>query len=207
VELDHVILAVRDLELAARHLEHEHGLTTVVGGTHPHWGTANRIAPLGDWYLELLGVVDDGVATASDVGRWVAAGASDHGAPIGWVLRPEDLDATAERLGLRVHDGSREQPDGTVVRWRMAGIERAYGEPPLPFFIEWKDRSSYPGGTATDSEVRVVRIEVEGDPVLFDVWLGAHALPLQVRPGSAGITKVVLATRDDEIVLGGSPVG
>jgi hypothetical protein len=205
VELDHIILGVRDLELAARHHEHEHGLTTVVGGTHPHWGTANRIAPLGDWYLELLGVVDDRVAAASDVGRWVAAGASDYGAPIGWALRPEDLDTTAERLGLSVHDGSRERPDGAVVRWRMAGMDRAFGEPPLPFFIEWKDPSAYPGETTTDPGVSVARIEVEGDPVLLDAWLGAHALPLEVRPGSAGITRVVLAARDGEIVLGGSP--
>jgi Glyoxalase-like domain len=205
VELDHIILGVRDLELAAKHLEHEYGLTTVVGGTHPHWGTANRIAPLGDWYLELLGVVDDRVAAASDVGRWVAAGVSDHGAPIGWALRPEDLDATSERLGLSIHDGVRERPDGDVVRWRMAGIERAFGEPALPFFIEWKDRSTYPGGTATYPGVRVARIEVEGDPVLLDAWLGVHALPLEVRPGRARITQVVLATRDDEIVLGGSP--
>jgi hypothetical protein len=204
VELDHILLAVRDLDSAAQYLGSEHGLTSYVGGSHPGWGTANRIVPLGSSYLELIAVVDDRVAAASDVGRWVADGASDRGAPIGWAVRPHDLDATARRLGLTAHDGSRERPDGVLLRWRMAGIERALREPHLPFFIEWKDHATTYPGLELALDARIVSIAMEGDSARLEEWLGAHALPIEVRPGQAGVTTVVVATPTDEIVLGES---
>jgi hypothetical protein len=204
VELDHILLAVRDLDSAAEYLGSEHGLTSYVGGSHRSWGTANRIVPLGSSYLELIAVVDGRVAASSDVGRWVADGASDRGAPIGWAVRPHDLDATARRLGLTAHDGSRTRPDGVLLRWRMAGIERALREPQLPFFIEWKNHATtYPGLDAPALDARIVSITMEGDPARLEEWLGgAHALPIEVRPGQAGVTTVVLATPTDEIVVG-----
>src|SRR5207253_9345067 len=54
VELDHVLIAVDDLAAAARELEARHGLASIRGGRHPGWGTANRIVPLGQTYLELV---------------------------------------------------------------------------------------------------------------------------------------------------------
>ena len=73
LELDHVLIAVADLAAAARELEVRHGLASVEGGRHPGWGTANRIVPLGDTYLELIAVVDEAEAAESPFGRWVAA--------------------------------------------------------------------------------------------------------------------------------------
>ena len=54
MELDHVLIAVADLAAAAREIEARHGLASIDGGRHPAWGTANRIVPLGDSYLELV---------------------------------------------------------------------------------------------------------------------------------------------------------
>jgi Glyoxalase-like domain len=191
VELDHILLAVSDLDGAAQHLEREHGLTSYVGGNHPGWGTGNRIVPLGGCYLELIAVVDERTAAETDIGRWVANGASATGAPIGWAVRPDDLDATVERLGMAAFEGSRERPDGTTLRWRMAGIDRAFAEPELPWFIEWDDPGTYPGAE-TPVDARVVRIELAGRPEALDDWLGRHALPLDVRDGVAGIVAVEL---------------
>jgi Glyoxalase-like domain len=201
VELDHILLAVRDLDVAAEYLDGEHGLRSYVGGIHPRWGTANRIVPLGSSYLELIAVVDAGVAAGTDVGRWVADGAADAGAPIGWAVRPQDFDATTERLGLTAHEGARARPDGTIVRWRMAGIDRAFSEPQLPWFIEWNEQATYPGMAETPLDANVVRVEIEGDAATLDEWLGAHAMPVEQRPGGRGITSVTLATESGEIVL------
>jgi Glyoxalase-like domain len=192
VELDHILLAVSDLDGAAEHLEREYGLTSYVGGNHPRWGTGNRIVPLGDSYLELIAVVDERTAAGTDVGRWVANGASTTGAPIGWAVRPDDLDATVERLGITAFEGSRDRPDGTTLRWRMAGIDRAFDEPELPWFIDWEDRGTYPGEANTPVDARVVRIELHGNRAVLDAWLGPHALPLDVRDGTAGIVAVEL---------------
>ena len=53
MELDHVLVAVDDLEAAAKEVEQRYGLASVEGGRHRGLGTANRIVPLGVTYLEL----------------------------------------------------------------------------------------------------------------------------------------------------------
>src|SRR6476469_4083347 len=52
------MIAVTDLDAAGREFEARHRLASVAGGRHPGWGTANRIVPLGDAYLELVAIVD-----------------------------------------------------------------------------------------------------------------------------------------------------
>jgi hypothetical protein len=76
VELDHVLVAVSDLAESARELEVRYGLASIEGGCHPGWGTANRIVPLGDAYLELVTVVDEEEALASVLRRLGRRGAS-----------------------------------------------------------------------------------------------------------------------------------
>ena len=133
LELDHVLIAVADLEAAARELEARHGLTSIEGGRHEGFGTANRIVPLGDTYLELIAVVDEAEAAQSPVGRWVAE--ARRGRPLGWSVRTNRLDDVARRLELTVIPVSRATPHGRLLRGLIAGIEQAAAEPSLPFFI------------------------------------------------------------------------
>src|SRR5690349_10344511 len=114
-----------------------HGLYSVEGGRHPAWGTANRIVPLGDSYLELVAVVEPATAATCAFGRWVASGASTIARPIGWAVRTSHLDEIAQRLDLPVHAGSRTTVAGDELQWRSAGIDEAAAEPSLPFFIQW----------------------------------------------------------------------
>ena len=73
----------------------------------------------------------------------------------------------------------------------MAGIDRAFDEPELPWFIEWDDRAPYPGAAAP-VDARILRIELAGRPDALDDWLGPHALPLDVQNGTAGVVAVEL---------------
>ena len=189
MQLDHVLFAVA-LASASR-LPRQYGLEPYEGGRHPGWGTANWIVPLGDAYVELVAVVDEGEARGSAFGRWVAEAVRAGGGPIGWAVRPDDLDASAARLGLDIADGSRTTPAGERVEWRSAGIEEAARRPWLPFFIEWGDPASFPGATASPDAV-VVRVELEGEADELSDWLGVHSLPIEVRPGAAGVTALVL---------------
>jgi hypothetical protein len=201
VELDHVVVAVSDLDAAALALESRHGLASVVGGRHPAWGTANRIVPLGATYLELVAVVDAGAAAASVFGRWVA-GAVDG--PLGWVVRVPSLDPVAGRLGLAVGAGSRALPSGGVLRWRVAGIEEAAAEPCLPFVLEWAADAPFPGATPIDHPAgvtRIARLELEGDPERIAGRLGDAALPVSVSPGAPRVARVVLEAARGEVVL------
>lgn len=194
IELDHVLIAVSDLEAAAREVDERHGLASVEGGRHQGLGTANRIVPLGSTYLELVTVVDEAEAAESGFGAWVTGG--DLPRLLGWCLRTEDLDSVAGRLGLTIADGARARPDGTVVRWRMAGLERSAEEPSLPFFIEWGFGTPYPGkALAQSSAIRGVRLQ--GEPERIAEWVGEMEVPILVREGSPALLSVVL----DEGVL------
>ncbi len=145
LEIDHVLRAVADLAAAAREMEEHHGLASIAGGRHPGWGTANRIVPLGETYLELVAVVDEVEARQSVFGRWVASGANISGRPIGWAVRAHDIEDVRRRLGLTVRAGSRVTANGDRLEWRAAGMEEAAAEGYLPFFIERGAGTAFPG--------------------------------------------------------------
>jgi hypothetical protein len=200
MELDHVLIAVTDLAAGARELESRHGLASIAGGRHQGWGTANRIVPLGDTYLELIAVVDAEEAASSPFGSWVGREATDEGRPLGWVARTADIDAVAARLGLVARAASRESPDGGTVSWRVAGIDEVAAEPPLPFFVQWAG-GTHPGRSAPPQPASIARLSVKGDPARLAEWLGEHDMPVSVRPGTPGIAELVLAGPDGEFVL------
>jgi Glyoxalase-like domain len=205
VELDHVLIAVTDLAVAAREVEARHGLTSIEGGQHPDWGTANRIVPLGATYLELITVADRARAADSLLGRWVASRASHLCRPLGWAVRTGELDQVAGRLGLTVSNGARAAPTGEVLRWRGAGIEQAAAESSLPFFIEWAEGLRLPGTTAVDhpaAPTGISKVLLEGDPSRLAAWLGDHALPIVVRPGRHAVAAVVISAASGEILIG-----
>lgn len=112
LRLDHVVFAVPDLDEAAVRFRERFGLDSTEGGRHEHWGTANRIVPLGDQYVELVAVVDRESAAGSGFGRAVVDRAEAGDGWITFAVATEDLDGVAERLGLEVGSGSRTRPDG-----------------------------------------------------------------------------------------------
>ena len=197
MELDHVLIAVTDLDGAARTLVTCHGLAWVEGGRHAGWGTANRIVPLGETYIELITVVDEAEAAGSAFGRWVAAGLeSAPGRPLGWVARTDGLDQVAARLGLAVSSGSRPAADGRVLRWRLAGVEEAAAEPALPFFVEWGEGTPLPGTAEVEhpaGTVRLERLRLGGDVGRVTQRLGTEEMPISVTPGPPAVTGIVLA--------------
>ena len=73
--------------------------------------------------------------------------------------------------------------------------------PWLPFFIEWDDPATFPGATASPPAT-VARLDVEGDSKELCAWLGEHELPLDVRAGTRGLTRLELAAPGGAIVLG-----
>jgi hypothetical protein len=204
MQIDHVLIAVADLGPSARAFEAKLGVTSVEGGRHTQWGTANRIVPLGDTYLELVSVADRAAASGTAYGSWVARAAANPSRPMGWAVRVEDLDELARRLGLAVTRGGRVRPDGRSISWRTAGIEVAASEPSLPFFIEWADEMDLPGRATVAHPfhgIRLARLVIAGDPDRLADWLGKHRLPVDVRRGDAAVVQVVLEHAGGETVL------
>jgi len=207
--IDHVVLAVRDLDASAERLWDELGLRFIAGGHHPRWGTANMIAPLGNDYVELLGVVDEDVGSKTVLGKRLLKLSADRDHWFSVCLADPDIDATAARLGLRVQPGARTRPDGTEVRWRSTGIEDRGEDLWLPFFISWDVRPElHPGAARAEHRVDaegIVWAEVGGDEGQLRVWLGGADAPVRVVDDTDRRVRAVgIALHDgSEIVLRG----
>jgi len=205
LRLDHVVYAVPDLDEAAVRFRGEFGLDSTEGGRHERWGTANRIVPLGDQYLELVAAVDEPMAAETAFGRGVLERAARGGGWFTMAAVADDLDAVASRLGIEVGSGSRTRPDGQTVRWRMAGLDDQRREPWMPFFLTWDVPDElHPGRARAGHGVRATglgRVEVGGDAERLRTWLGGDELPIRVTEGEPGIHRVAISTPDGELVI------
>ncbi|HKN81471.1 MAG TPA: VOC family protein [Actinomycetota bacterium] len=205
--IDHVAYAVGDLDDAAVRFRDEFGLDSIEGGRHERWGTANRIVPLGDQYLELVAAVDPSTAAGAGFGRGVLEHAEGGGGWFTIAAVTDDLDAVASHLGLEVVAGSRRRPDGEAVRWRMAGLDDPRREPWMPFFLTWDIPDElHPGRTRAGHGVRaggIAWVEVGGDAERLRDWLGGEELPIRVNDGPPGVHRIAISTADGELVIEG----
>ena len=201
--LDHAFLGVQDLDAAADRLLRDHGLASYPGGRHVGLGTGNRVVPLGSQYMEILAVVDEEEARGSDFGRWVIDRLAGGERWLGWVLRTDDVDAVAGRLGLEPVAMSRERPDGAAVRWRLVGFDEWMADPQLPFFIQWDIPPDLHPGRGKAAHRRsvegIVRVTVAGDEDRIREWTGGADLPVEVVDGDPGVVEVAFRIDGDDV--------
>lgn len=165
--LDHLVLAVPDLDAAVADLARRTGVEPVPGGVHPGGGTRNALLGL-TWqgssrhYLEVLGP-DPAQQDAPEEDMLLGVGPTlTAGAPrmYGWAVRtePQDLDPTLARAraaGLDVGEAvtaSRETPSGLRLSWRLA-VPRPLGLGGVqPFLLAWD------GAHPTDADLPTVEL-------------------------------------------------
>ena len=136
--LDHVLVAVRDLDAASHAFAHL-GFTPSPRGVHSEWGTANRCLMFGKGYIELIAPVGDGPGA-----RRVAAHLDSRGEGLmGVALGSSDAEHSYQsllRAGVRAGAPSPlsrrlEAPDG-VLTPHFAVVELAAETlPGLPAFL------------------------------------------------------------------------
>ena len=202
LEVDHVLIAVGNLDEAAERFEREYGLRSVDGGRHPGWGTANRVVPLGREYLELIGVVDPDEALEHPFGRWMLERVEDGDHLLRCCLRPQDFEATAERIGHEPVPGSRDLPEGESLHWRLVGLEAAMTEN-LPFFIEWGS-GQHPGAAEVrhpSKAMGIAWVEIGGDSRKLRDWLGEDVAAVKLVGGKPGVRRVGIIAADGDLVL------
>ena len=205
LELDHVVYATADLDATADAWRRTYGLRSIDGGRHERWGTENRIVPLGSTYLELLAVFDPALAGEDRFATSVAERAEAGGGWLTPVLRTDDLEKIAARLGLEIVEGSRRRPDGELLRWRSAGVSDARRERSWPFFIAWDvPPELHPSATRAGHGTRatgISSVEVSGARAQLEAWIGEALPELTVVEGPPSIRRVTIATVDGEIAI------
>jgi hypothetical protein len=154
--VDHIILAVDNLERGMDQLEKATGVRPVFGGAHPGRGTQNALLSLGNnQYLELLAPNPADSSSAQDVADRIKAAYARYTkpTPTGWAIHVAAADGERARLlgkgfnSSDVEPGSRMKPDGQTLRWRTFdpwGLENRL----LPFAIEWGAGTAHPSTTS-----------------------------------------------------------
>ena len=207
--IDHVILATADIYVTSARLERDHGLVSLPGGRHAGHGTGNRIVPLGDAYIEIMGIVDEEEAAASPMGAWLREQTASGDTVAALCLRTDatGLDATAERLGLRPLPMSRDAPGGVTLTWRLAGLGEAMRDPSRTFFIDWQvPPGQHPALGDARHRVRptgFASVELAGDEVAIRRWLGEDVPGVRIAPASEpGVRAAVALAGGGEVPLG-----
>jgi len=190
--IDHLVLAVPDLDDAMADFERTHGVRPAIGGRHQGLGTHNALVSFGDSYLELIAPDP----SQPDPGGPRPFGVDDIDAPrlVTFAVRPDVANGeTIETLiaacrGARHDPGavvsmSRRTPDGAVLTWRLTFPTMAH-DGLVPFLIDWGDTvnpaASAPGGLSL--------VELSGttaDPDGANAVLEALALAEFARPAGA----------------------
>ena len=221
--IDHVIVAVPDLDRAAAELERAVGLRVGGGGRHEAHGTHNRLAWLGDAYVELMAVFDEQRAAESWWGREALAVARRGGGWLGMALASNDVDADVARLRPTRSsitdpiDGERTRADGEAVRWRIARLAAPTTELGLVFLIEhdtaaaeWRpaDRAARAGEIHTlGTPARLLRVELavrEVRPVTQRL-LGELGLLFRPSLGGGGARDTSIGAHVLRLASGGGP--
>lgn len=182
------------------------GFDVVDGGVHPGVGTANRVIPLGEQYIELLGVVSAGEARASAYGRALLREIDDGDRLVRWSLRTDAIDDVAARLGLEVERRRRIRPDGELLTWRAAGLDLALADATTPFFMQWDHDVQYPGAMPAahpNGARRVTELSVSPrDADRFRRWTVGADAPLRIPEGcEPGLLSVTVETARGEITI------
>ena len=131
-------------------------------GRHPGYGTHNALLALGpDTYFEVM--APDPTVAPPEQGVLFGLDRLREPRLLTWVLRAEDLEDTVDRagdIGLgRVVHGHRQNPDGSVVRWRVTDPYAFPLAGAIPFLIAWGETPHPSASLPSAGELLGFRLE------------------------------------------------
>jgi catechol 2,3-dioxygenase-like lactoylglutathione lyase family enzyme len=190
--LDHVVIAVRDLESATASYRAILGLRPSWKSVHATYGTENVLFRLGNTYLELLAPAaqDEGVPEWSRVLRGHLEGEGEGLYALALGTRNLDVAvARARHLGLEVSDAGdgegRDVDSGAHREWRNALIDPASTRGVRAFFIQHRSPAdalpmAEPEGDGIGGAKRVDHVVIACPDLetSFALWTGSLGLQL-----------------------------
>lgn len=202
--LDHILWAAPSLDEGARLFESMSGVSPATGGSHPGFGTRNRLVSLDDGvYLEIISP-DPAQSLHDNRGGRIAA--LPHPGLLTFALRGSDLHTVrdrAQRAGLSI-DGpismSRTRPDGVKLEWSILYLRHAVLGEAVPFVIDW-GRSPHPSASAPGGCTLTSFAALHPDSGALREIYAALDIPVEVKIASRPGFMAVLATPRGEVVL------
>lgn len=186
--IDHIVIAVADLEQATRDYE-ALGFTVLPGGEHPR-GSRNALVVLADGaYLEIIAFPRPVPGF-----RWWEVFAAAGPGFVDYALLPDDFEADVARqrvTGIELEgpiDGSRLQPDGSRIAWRSARPL----EPDIPFLVE-------------DTTPRHLRVPEGAPRIHANGVTGVAAVTVAVRDFAASIARYRTLLKQEPVATGTVP--
>lgn len=203
--IDHVVYGVDDLKTGVNELARRLGVRPAAGGRHVGRGTHNALLALGgQTYLEIIAQDPDQSRPEGPLS--FALDRVQLPRLVGWAGRSTDIDAQVNGARQHGYDPgevqtmSREQPDGTVLEWRLTRQEPDPERLVLPFLIDW-GTSPHPSKSAP-AGVRLVELRAQHpDPDQVRSALDALGLHLRVDEGPEPALVAVLDTPKGRVVL------
>jgi hypothetical protein len=185
--LDHLVYGAPDLDSAIVEIESLVGVRPATGGRHAGGLTHNALLSLGEGsYLEVISP-----AAGADLTASLPFGLATLSEPrlAAWAIAVDDLESrieAAKRDGYDpgpISDGSRELPDGSSLKWRLAFKTPPPADGLAPFLIQWLTEP-HPSATAPQG-CRLAGLRAEHpDPASVEVILYAIGVKLEVARGS-----------------------
>ena len=190
--LDHLVLAVRDLDAAAVAYAAVLGRSPSWRGTHPAYGTANVLFGLDNCYVELLALGGD--APAHPVAAALASYLERRSEGLFALAFGSDDLAASHRLlssaGLDpgpIADGVAHASDGAVRRWRSFSLSRTDARGVNAFVIAHEDGDAVPPAAPT-AEPHAIVVGVDHVVVFSDdlaaaltLWTETFGIPERWR--------------------------
>ena len=140
--VDHIVIAVSDLDKGMDWLEKKLGIRPVYGGQHITEGTHNALLNLGNsCYLELLAI--DSSNKKINPPRWMGVDLIEAPTITRWAVKSNNIEQEVSFLKNvnpllgNIKSGMRAKQDGSILKWQLS---IPLPEPMVevtPFLIDW----------------------------------------------------------------------
>jgi hypothetical protein len=203
---DHLLWAAPDLAAGSAACAAATGVEPTVGGSHPGFGTRNRLASLGPGaFFEVISV-DPAQTTMGPRAERIAA--MPRPAILTFAVQTDDLDDAQRRAataGLEIPPPvsmSRTRPDGVKLAWTILYLQHpVYGEA-VPFIIDWQGSPHPSSTTPTGCTLKSLTV-LQPDPGPLAAIYAALGLSIPVQRAPYPGFVAALDTPKGEVVFTG----